>query len=417
MRLLFVTAESHPSFRADIATLFGRSLIANGVASDLVALAAPGAQRPYTWGAGQALVRPAEGSMGRLHWQGFFHALRHMLFAPAANYNAIQVCDLPLPAAIGLLLAGLKGLRFFYWMSYPIPEQQIATARERGLQAGLARWLFGWLRGRIGKFLLDHVILPHADHVFVQSVHMQSALAARGFDASRMTPVPMGVDLDAMAACPQDAMADPRLHGREVLVYLGSLDRPRRIEGLFAMVQRLRQHRPAVLLVLVGDTEDQPHRQWLRGECDRLGLADHVLWTGWLPLHEGWRWVRAARVALSPVPRGELLDVSSPTKVPEYLALGVPVVCSDNPDQASIVAGSGAGRCVPYTAEAFAAAAEELLAMDDAQRQAIIHAGRQWVAQHRDYAVLAQGLAAKYRQLLQDIPPPGVTARRRPTSL
>ena len=56
-------------------------------------------------------------------------------------------------------------------------------------------------------------------------------------------------------------------------------------------------------------------------QAKAAGVADHVLWTGWLPMGEGWRYVRAAEVGLSPFPRGFLLDSASPTKVPEYLAL------------------------------------------------------------------------------------------------
>jgi glycosyltransferase involved in cell wall biosynthesis len=166
------------------------------------------------------------------------------------------------------------------------------------------------------------------------------------------------------------------------------------------MMVELLPRRPKLMLAMVGDTEDAPQREALHRECERLGLGGHVLWTGWLPADVAWRWVRAARVALSPIPRGELLDVSSPTKLPEYMALGVPVVCNDNPDQAAVVAQSGAGRCVTYTAQNFALAVEELLDLPDADRAAMVQRGQRWVAQHRDYAVLGRQLAARYGELL-----------------
>lgn len=100
------------------------------------------------------------------------------------------------------------------------------------------------------------------------------------------------------------------------------------------------------------------------------------------------------------IPRGPLLDCGSPTKVPEYLALGLPVVGNDNPDQQALIEATGAGRCVPYTPEAFAAAVLELLALPAGERQRMVDAGRRYVQAHRDYPRLAQQLARRYRQLL-----------------
>jgi glycosyltransferase involved in cell wall biosynthesis len=299
------------------------------------------------------------------------------------------------------LAARFKGLPFYYWMSFPMPEGQIALARERGLSAGLMKFLFPWLRGRVGRFLLYRVVLPGADHVFVQSHRMKEDMVAQGINPEKMTPVPMGVDIvdiDPKQLAPVD---DPRLAGRRVLVYLGTQDRPRRIEVLFEMLALLKEKVPNVLLVLVGDTEDTVHRNWLRQQAVAAGVADDVLWTGWLPMKEGWRYITAAEVGLSPFPRGFLLDSASPTKVPEYLALGIPVVCNDNPDQASVIGSSGAGYCVPYTAEGFADAVLAILDADDERRRAMREGGMSFVTQQRDYRMLGESLALQYEGLLR----------------
>jgi glycosyltransferase involved in cell wall biosynthesis len=117
------------------------------------------------------------------------------------------------------------------------------------------------------------------------------------------------------------------------------------------------------------------------------------------------RYVRAAELGLSPIPRGPLLDVGSPTKVPEYLALGVPVVCNDNPDQQALIEASGAGRCVPYTAEDFARAVVELLRLGPEERRAMAERGRELVARERDYRQLASGVAARYQAIFQAAQP------------
>jgi glycosyltransferase involved in cell wall biosynthesis len=207
----------------------------------------------------------------------------------------------------------------------------------------------------------------------------------------------MGVDVEAAAGAGPPA-DDPRLAGRQVLVYLGTTDRPRRIEVLFAMLALLRRQVPDALLLIVGDTADEVHQAWLRGQAEAAGVAEHVVWTGWLPTAEAWRYVRAAALALSPIPRGDLLDVGSPTKVAEYLALGVPVLGNDNPDQAQLIAASGGGLCVPYTPTDFAAAAARMLADPEAWREAAAGRGREYVAVERGYAGLAARVAEVYRR-------------------
>lgn len=399
MRLLFLTAETCPTFRADVNVLFGKYLPRHGVQSDIVAGRTPGVEGPIQWGGGEALLCDIRGGQGKMHLKILWHGVQTMLRASRSRYQAIQVRDMPVLAAIGLLIARLKRMPFYYWMSYPMPEGQIALARERGLSAGLMKFLFPWLRGRVGRFLLYRVVLPGADHVFVQSERMKEDMVAHGVDPEKMTAVPMGVDMadmDPERLAPAD---DPKLSGRRVLVYLGTQDRPRRIEILFDMLGLLKKEIPNVLLVLVGDTEDEVHRNWLRRQAVAAGVADDVLWTGWLPMKEGWRYIAAAEVALSPFPRGFLLDSASPTKVPEYLALGAPVVCNDNPDQASVIRSSGAGSCVPYTAADFAGAVRAVLGADKAHRRVMRDEGRKFVERHRDYRMLGEKLALHYEAL------------------
>lgn len=399
IRLLFLTAETCPTFRADVNVLFGKYLPRHDIQSDIVAGRTPATVENVQWGGGEALLCNVEGGAAKKHIKTMWHGIRQLFSANRSRYQAIQVRDMPVLAAFGLLAARIKGLPFYYWMSFPMPEGQIELARERGRSAGLMKFLFPWLRGRVGRFLLYRVVFPGADHVFVQSERMKEDMAAKGVDPAKMTPVPMGVDIADIDSDQLSPADDPRLAGRRVLVYLGTQDRPRRVEVLFEMLALLRKTVPNVLLVLVGDTEDAVHRNWLRQQAVAAGVADNVLWTGWLPMKEGWRYITAAEVGLSPFPRGFLLDSASPTKVPEYLALGVPVVCNDNPDQASVIRSSGAGYCVPYTAEAFSDAVQAILDADDARRSAMRNDGRAFVAQHRDYRMLGEKLALHYVEL------------------
>lgn len=401
VRLLFLTAETCPTFRADVNVLFGKYLPRHGIQSDIVAGRTPGAGVDIQWGGGEAFLCNVEGGATKKHIKTLLHGIRHLFRADRSRYHAIQVRDMPVLAAFGLLAARIKGLPFYYWMSYPMPEGQIELARERGLSAGLMKFLFPWVSGRVGRFLLYRVVLRRADHVFVQSDRMKEDMATMGVSPAEMTPVPMGVDLEDVLIEDIPPAEDSRLDGRRILVYLGSLDRPRRIEILFEMLARVRAHMPEALLVLAGDTADDMHRAWLQQQAAASGVEHDVVWTGWLPMKEGWRYVRAAEVALSPIPRGYLLDCSSPTKVPEYLALGVPVVCNDNPDQAKIVYESGAGLCVPYTAVDFAAAVLRMLHYEQMKEIESQMSGAEYVKAQRSYERISLMVSGVYRQRLR----------------
>jgi glycosyltransferase involved in cell wall biosynthesis len=128
-------------------------------------------------------------------------------------------------------------------------------------------------------------------------------------------------------------------------------------------------------------------------------VEDDLVWTGWLPKQEGWRFVRACEVAVSPIPPSPELDCGSPTKLVEYMALGVASVGNDQPDQARMLRESRAGLCVPYSAEAFSDAIMQLF--DDPEQAARMAAlGPGYVSAHRSYSVIARELAEKYAELL-----------------
>lgn len=401
LRLLYLSREPYPCFRPDMATLFGRYLPRHGICSDLVSLQ-NGANEP--WPAGQAHTRNGHSWFGRV-WARMAVAFDLFRLARQPGYAAVQVRDRALGGLLGLIAARRNGLPFFYWMSFPFPEawQDLGA----GAEANSAHWLhrLAWrVRGAVAGFILYRIVLPRADHIFVQSQAMLAWLAGRGFPAARMTSVPMGVDMpDSLPSIvPSD---DVRLKGRKVVVYLGTLDRMRHPEVMVKAVAQVALSEPAVLLVLVGDSHQPGEREWLERQIDLCGMRDHVLVTGWLPPDQAWRYLRAAQIGLSPFPRSRILELASPTKVCEYLAYGIPVVANDQPDQAALLESTGGGLSVPLTAAGFASGILALLA-DPARARAMAVAGRAAVGATRSYAVLARQLAQKYERLL----PQGGTA-------
>lgn len=400
MRLLITIPDGYPTFRADVVTLFGKYLPRHGVTSDLVAQSVkPLTNPPPAWGGGQAFVRPAaSGRIGR-HVTFFWFLVRQLLRSGREEYDAIQVRDSVFTALIGLWVARREGIPFYYWMSYPMYESRIQRFRTMGLSLGVMRCLGVAVVGYTGKWLLYRYVLRASDHVFVQSEKMLADVASEGIEPAKMTPVLMGADLEEMNASLITPVRDERIQGRRVVLYLGTLIRVRRIDFLFEVLARVKQKVSNVTLVLAGDSVERADLEWLRQRAQETGVADDVVWTGWLPQELGWRFVRASEVALSPFRPSFELDSCSPTKAVEYLALSVPVVGNDQPDQARVIRESGAGYCVPYSVEAFADAIVDLLEHpEDAQQMGA--RGPSYVKAHRSYEIIALQLARTYGRLL-----------------
>jgi glycosyltransferase involved in cell wall biosynthesis len=402
MRILYLTYEAWPTHRPDLLVLFGRYLRRRGIVTDLVADAAECGTAPETaWEGGAVLgcARPRRRAVQ--HLAKLWLNVKSVARADKDRYDCIQVRDMSLSALAALAAARIKGIRFVYWLSYLQSEGHIARARARGPRAGLKYW-YPLLEGLAGRFILYKLVLPRADHVFVQSDAMLERLAAAGVPVARMSAVPMGVDMEDEAGPAPVSAPALAADGRRTLVYLGIQDRERRVELLLEMLALVKAAMPAdsapVTLVMAGDTPDQAYRAWLRAEAVRLGVDRDIVWTGWIARADAWRHVGAAAVGLSPFPRGAVLDTCSPTKAVEYMALGVPVVGNDNPDQRRAIEASGAGLCVPLDPAHFADAVVALLRDEDARR-AMADRGPDYVRMHRSYARLAADVAAAYEKL------------------
>ncbi len=398
MHILYLTAEQWPTFRADVTILFGQYLPRFGITCDLVTDAdvTYNPAQPVIWPAGKADLCKLPKNRAAQYVTKFLHQAKVLVTSNYQQYQAVQVRDMTVIALLAIVMCKIKKKPFYYWLSYPQSEGQIQRAKARGTNAGMYYW-FPLLQGLFGQKLLYKIILPNADHIFVQSQNMLEAMTQHGIDPKKMTPVPMGVDLEAA-----EQRSLPSSHsfliGKRVLIYLGTLDQVRQIEILFGMLNILREQVPNIALVLAGDTEDTNHRTWLKSESERLGVSQYILWTGWLPMAEAWQYVTAAEIGLSPIPRGYLLDMGSPTKAVEYMALGLPVVMNDNPDQVLVAQESGAAECVTLDAENFASAALRIL--NDAQyANNMQKKGIAYVHKVRGYQQISASLASTYRQL------------------
>ncbi|BBD09266.1 glycosyltransferase family 4 protein [Desulfovibrio ferrophilus] len=396
--ILYVTREDHPSFRVDLAVLFGRALPRLGITSTLVAQRNGNPESP--WPGGQAVTVPASKGLFSRHVGGLLHGVRSVAKL-AKDHDAVQVRNKIVTGLVALVLARRACRPFFYWMTFPFPQDDLLRARIQGLTLGPLRLALTFVRGHATRWLLERLLLPHCDHVFVQSERMKQDLMAVGLSAEKMTPVPMGVDMDAMDALQPAPQALPFEPQARVLVYLGACDRSRGIEFLLDVLERVRAQQPQAVLLVVGDAAEAADHEHLQTLIRSRSLEEAVHVTGWLPREQALGLARASEVGVCALPADFIFDSMSPTKAVELMALGLPVVVTEHPDQGTLVRAGGGGFCTDYDPRAFAQAVLSLLDDPDMAR-AMGEQGREYAREHRSYSHLAEALAAQYGKLASE---------------
>lgn len=392
--LLVISSDPYPPSRVDVSVLFGEELSGRGHRIDWILQSEADCRRAYTasWGGGQVWVAPSNHSrslLGRLqkHLAGIWNDARVFRLLRGSRYDAIEVKDKFIAGLFGLLAARLNRKRFVYWLSFPIAEFYLTKARE-----GLAPYpLLYRIRGTIFEVLLYRILLPAADHVFVQSEQMRRDVAAKGIPLAKLTAVPMGIKLDDRAAAIPPAARTRIPADQPCFLYLGALGRERRIDFLLRVLARVRSALPQVKLYLVGRGESPGDEAFLQQEAQRLGVLPAVVFTGQLPQQEALRYVQDADVCVSPIYPTPILNAGSPTKLVEYMAMGKAVVANTHPEQKLLIEESGCGYCVPYEEDAFAAAIVKLLRAPELAR-AMGERGRRYAVEHRSYGVIATGV-------------------------
>lgn len=178
-----------------------------------------------------------------------------------------------------------------------------------------------------------------------------------------------------------------------VVLYHGGFSPDRGIEQLLEAIEVL----PEVHLVLMGYGVLEP---LLRAQAAARGHRRiHVLPA--VPPEELLPWVASADVAAMPIQPTTLNHrLTTPNKLFEALAAGVPVVASDLPGMGSIIRETGAGvLCDPTRPEAVAAAIRTILELPEAERRAMGDRGRRAAEERYNWAAQLAILLAEYGRL------------------
>lgn len=144
----------------------------------------------------------------------------------------------------------------------------------------------------------------------------------------------------------------------------------------------------------------ESHKQVLLKKCGEYNLSN-VVFHGYLPAHKGWHVIGQCSVGLAllhPIPN---YIESYPTKIFEYMAMGLPVITSNFPLYRAIIEENDCGLCVdPMNPEEIAGAIQWIME-HPVEAEHMGQNGRRAVEEKFNWGIEEKKLLSVYRELLQ----------------
>lgn len=232
------------------------------------------------------------------------------------RYRVVQIHNLPDFLVFAGLVPKLMGARVILDIHDVMPEFYASRFRT-----SLRSWPVRLVQ------LQEQLSCRFADHVITVTDLWRDALIARGVAAHKASVVMNVADtrIFRRSADGERAAAPDDFH----LFYHGTITQRYGVDVALRAVDKVRHQIPGIRFTVHGSGEHLAALQQLAAELD---LGKHVHFsTQSVPTTELPRMIQSADVGLVPYQRDVFTDGILPTKLMEYVALGVPVIAARTP--------------------------------------------------------------------------------------
>ena len=240
-----------------------------------------------------------------------------ILLAFRHGFDVIHAANPPDLFALIAVLYKPFGKRFIYDQHDLAPEMygaRFSCKSSRAVRAILLAF------ERFSYLTSEHVIVTNESY---REVAMRRGRVPR----DRVSIVRNGPDEMQLEhkAEPATGLAKP---GTSIIAYLGLMGIQDGVEHLIRAIDHLRRDldREDFLCLILGTGEEQPRLEAL---TEKLGLNEHVRFTGFIPDPAYIPYVLAADICVDPDPWSEYNDRSTMVKIMDYMTFGKPIVAFD----------------------------------------------------------------------------------------
>jgi glycosyltransferase involved in cell wall biosynthesis len=320
-------------------------------------------------GAGRMLVRPDE-AITSSNVTTHYHPRQTRFYTfswPLTRWLRLHVRDYDL-VHIHALFSYAAAPAAFYARRCKVPYvvRPLGTLNRWGM-LHRRRWL------KQASFrMIERRILAGAAAIHFTS-EQEWAEAQRLGISHRSVVIPLGLDLTAFDRLPPpDRFFEtyPDLDGRRLVLYLSRLDPIKGLDILLPAFRMVHERLPDTILVIAGDGEAGFVAE-LHDQAERLGIADHIRWTGFLHGEDKLAALAAATIFILPS-RSESFGVAAV----EAMASGLPVILSEGVGISEEVGKADAGLVTPNHVDALIRTMESLLTEPETRHRLALKAKR-----------------------------------------
>jgi len=168
--------------------------------------------------------------------------------------------------------------------------------------------------------LLEKLSIAFSDHVIIANHIWQETLLSRSVAPEKCTVVMNYPDIDIFQKKPRT-----RGNGKFVMVYPGSLNWHQGLDVAIKAFARIAVKFPEAEFHIYGEGGE---KKALLDLIRKLNMVDRILFLGMKPMHEIAHVMADADAGVVPKRAASFGDEAFSTKIPEFMAVGVPVIAS-----------------------------------------------------------------------------------------
>jgi glycosyltransferase involved in cell wall biosynthesis len=188
-----------------------------------------------------------------------------------------------------------------------------------------------------------------------------------------------------------------------VFLYSGTLNPIRRIDIVLEAFGKMAAIHTEVFLIIAGDDKDNPETiETLKRLADNSGMADRVLFTGFIPYKQLIAYYLASEFGVCYIPQTPFYDLQPPTKLFEYLAAGLIVIATGTTAGREIIRDSENGYLSNDDADSLHAAMQRALEEYTVSSEQMKSAGYNTVKSYSWEKIIREYLVPVYRRILSD---------------
>jgi glycosyltransferase involved in cell wall biosynthesis len=293
------------------------------------------------------------------------------------------------PATVGLpaIILGLfRRIPFVYDIQDLWPDTLAATGMVRR----------GWMLKLAGAWC--RMVYRRAGRIVVLSPGLKQLLSERKVPPARIEVIPNWCDEEPLLKGKEDLEPEERslLEGRFNVVFAGNMGKVQGLETILGAAGLVRHRHPQVQFVLVGRGVEVDQ---LKAQVHSEGL-DNVLFLPRRPIGEMGPVLRAADGLLVHLKKDPLFEITIPSKIQAYLAVGRPILVGVHGDARAMVEEARAGLGFePEDPESLASALGRLVAMPEGERKRMGANGKRFYGQNLSLQVGTEHFLELFRAI------------------